>query len=157
MDVNVNGVFNTVLPLIERFKSRRNGQIAVVSSISGIADYPRSLSYSMSKTALNNFCRDLRELLSHYNVAVTAICPGFVQTGFTKYSIMRRGSVPLLMDVATATKIIVDGLEKNAPMITFPTPLYLLAFAMRALPATMLDLIVPLIASSKKQSWDHIG
>ena len=35
--VNVDGVFNTIFPLLERFKDRRAGQIAVVSSLSGTA------------------------------------------------------------------------------------------------------------------------
>mgnify|MGYP002385339658 CR=1 FL=1 len=34
-NINVFGVFNTINPLLEKFKERRKGQIAVVASISG--------------------------------------------------------------------------------------------------------------------------
>jgi hypothetical protein len=46
-------------------------------------DRAHSPSYSASKVALNSYLRALRAALSPYNVHVTAICPGFVETAFT--------------------------------------------------------------------------
>jgi len=50
---NIDGVFNTILPIIEPFKNRNKGQIAVVSSLSGVMNFPRSAAYSASKSVLN--------------------------------------------------------------------------------------------------------
>ena len=104
--VNVDGVFNTILPLLERFKNRKAGQIAVVSSLSGalkfaprtpparlplpfahdaiaFIDRAHSPSYQASKAAINTYLRALRGAMSAYNVRVSTICPGFVETAFT--------------------------------------------------------------------------
>ena len=51
MAVNVDGVFNTVEPLIGRMMARGRGQIAVVSSLAGFIGLPYSASYNASKAA----------------------------------------------------------------------------------------------------------
>ena len=44
-DVNVGGVFNTVLPLIPRMKERKRGQIAIMSSLAGTSGFPTFVAY----------------------------------------------------------------------------------------------------------------
>ena len=51
----MDGVFNTILPIIPRMKKRRRGQIALVSSLAGIATAPASCAYSASKAALKSY------------------------------------------------------------------------------------------------------
>lgn len=50
--INVDGVFNTVLPLIERMRARRSGQIAIVASVAGFGPLTGNVAYSASKAAV---------------------------------------------------------------------------------------------------------
>src|SRR5438445_7125707 len=44
--INVDGVFNTIEPLVGRMMERRRGQMAVVSSLAGFIGLPYSASYN---------------------------------------------------------------------------------------------------------------
>ena len=116
-EVNVLGVFNTFNPLLQRLRDRKNGQFAVVGSLSGFFDLPRGTAYGSSKAAVFNYCRGLRGVLEPHNVGVTIICPGFVQTNFTKFTVAQGRSTPFLMSSEKACGIIKSGLEKNLPVI----------------------------------------
>src|SRR5262249_28273736 len=50
--VNVDGVFNTVEPLVGRLMMRRRGQIGIVSSLAGFIGLPYAASYNASKAAV---------------------------------------------------------------------------------------------------------
>lgn len=121
--INVDGVFNTILPIIPRMKKRRRGQIALVSSLAGIATAPASCAYSASKAALKSYGYALRGMLAKHNVAVNTICPGFVSTPMTDVnSFYQPNMVPLHLAVET----IQTQLRANVGTILFPTPLYIL-------------------------------
>ena len=109
--MNVDGFFNTIFPLIDRFRERRAGQIAGVSSLSGrrrqrsaavcianahagvcsieaasalgFMDRAHGVAYSASKAAVTTYLRSLRAALTSANVRVSAICPGFVESALT--------------------------------------------------------------------------
>jgi len=119
-EVNVTGVFNTVNPILSKFKERQNGQIAVVGSVSGFFDFPRTTAYSASKGAVFNYCRGLRGLLKPYNVGVTVICPGYVETKFTQHTHSLKRATPFLMDTDRASGIIISGLQSDDSVIGIP-------------------------------------
>src|SRR5882757_4396863 len=81
--INVDGVFNTVEPLIGRLMKRRRGQIAVVSSLAGFIGLPYSASYNASKAAVRVWGESIRYVLRKSGVGVTVICPGFVVSRMT--------------------------------------------------------------------------
>eukprot|EP01098_Paradermamoeba_levis_P009605 TRINITY_DN4013_c0_g1_i1.p1 TRINITY_DN4013_c0_g1~~TRINITY_DN4013_c0_g1_i1.p1 ORF type:complete len:304 (-),score=73.73 TRINITY_DN4013_c0_g1_i1:26-937(-) len=84
MEVNVDGVFNTIFPIIPRFRKRKNGQIAIMSSAAGLAPLASSPSYSASKACVRYFGESLRPLMAVDRVGVSVICPGFVRTPLTE-------------------------------------------------------------------------
>ena len=63
MAVNVDGVFNTVEPLIGRMMARRRGQIALVSSLASFIGLPYSASYNASKAAVRVWGESIRYVL----------------------------------------------------------------------------------------------
>src|SRR4029079_8074748 len=83
MAVNVDGVFNTVEPLIGRMMGRRRGQIALVSSLASFIGLPYSASYTASKAAVRVWGESIRYVLKKHGVGVSVICPGFVTTRLT--------------------------------------------------------------------------
>ena len=117
LDVNFGGVLNTVEPLLTRMIARRNGQIAVVSSLAGFIGLPYSASYNASKAAVRVWGESIRYVLKKDGIGVSVICPGFVTTRLTADAPF---PMPFLMTTAKASAIIRKGLAANRARIAFP-------------------------------------
>lgn len=117
--VNLDGVLNTVLPLIPRFVERRRGQIALMSSLASFRGFPGSPTYCASKAAVRIWSEGLRGDLHHHGVGVSVICPGFVVSRMTARNKFR---MPFLMSAERAAAIIKRGLSRNRGRIAFPSP-----------------------------------
>jgi short-subunit dehydrogenase len=119
MAVNIDGVFNTVEPLVGRMIARRRGQVAVVSSLAGFIGLPVSASYNASKAAVRVWGESLRYVLRKSGIGVSVICPGFVATRINANSALK---MPFLMTSARASAIIRRGLARDKARIAFPIP-----------------------------------
>lgn len=117
LDVNVGGVLNTVEPLLARLIARRNGQIAVVSSLAGFFGLPYSASYNASKAAVRVWGESIRYVLKKDGIGVSVICPGFVVSRLTASAPF---PMPFMMSAAKASAIIRKGLAANRARIAFP-------------------------------------
>lgn len=133
-DVNVQGVMNTILPLLPRMQARRHGQVALMSSLAGYAPWPGAPAYAASKAAIKTHGLALRTALWSSNVRVSVICPGFVATPMTAVNPYH---MPWLIDTDRAAKIMMDGLARNRAVIAFPLRAALAARFVGALPATL--------------------
>jgi len=116
-ETNTIGVMNTIFPIIEKMKTRRRGQIAIMGSLAGFYPLRNAIAYSASKFAVHAFGRGYRNLLKKYNIGVSVIAPGFVKTPLTDRN---NFSMPFLMEVKDAGAYIIDGLKKDNSIITFP-------------------------------------
>jgi len=119
MAVNVDGVFNTVEPLVSRLMARGRGQIAVVSSLAGFIGLPYSASYNASKAAVRVWGESIRYVLKKSGIGVSVVCPGFVISRMTAQAPFK---MPFLMTSERASKIIRNGLAHNKARIAFPIP-----------------------------------
>ena len=117
MAVNVDGVLNTVEPLVGRFVARKSGQIAVVSSLAGFFGLPYSASYNASKAYVRVWGESIRFALGKKGIGVSVICPGFVVSRMTANAPFK---MPFLMTSARASSIIRRGLARNQGRIAFP-------------------------------------
>jgi short-subunit dehydrogenase len=115
--VNLDGVLNTVEPLVCRLMARGRGQIAVVSSLAGFIGLPYSASYNASKAAVRVWGESIRYALRKSGVGVSVVCPGFVTTRMTAEAPFR---MPFLMSAERASAIIRRGLAHNKARIAFP-------------------------------------
>lgn len=79
--VNTLGVINTVYAFIPHIK-QKGGKIGIISSIQGKMGFKNMCVYGGSKFALHGFVQGLREELKEYNIKISLICPGTVQTPF---------------------------------------------------------------------------
>jgi len=75
-----------VRPTMQR---RRNGRIALISSIGGKVSVPHLLPYSTSKFALVGYAEGLRAELLKDGVYVTAVCPGLMRTGSPRNALFK--------------------------------------------------------------------
>ncbi len=133
---NVDGVLNTIYPVIPAMIARKRGQIALVSSLAGIRGLPSSPAYSASKASVRAYGEALRGWLSHSNVEVNVICPGYIKTPMTDVNDF---PMPFLMDAEKAARIIQHGLERNRARIAFPRALYWPLWLISCLPTAWTD------------------
>ncbi|CAA7615915.1 SDR family oxidoreductase [Magnetospirillum sp. SS-4] len=136
--VNVDGVVNTVMPAIAPMRSRRRGRIAIMSSLAGFRGFPGAPAYCASKALARVWGEGLRGQLAADGIAVSVVCPGFVDTPMTAVNPFR---MPLLMDADRAAALIVRGLEHGRGRIAFPWPMHLLARLAGCLPSGMMDVL----------------
>jgi short-subunit dehydrogenase len=120
LDININGVINTVYPLIEPMQQRKRGQIALISSLAAYRGMPISPTYCASKAAIKSYGEGLRGWLQLDGIAVSVVCPGFVKT---ELSDRFRAPKMFMISADKAAQFIEQGLAKNKAEISFPFPL----------------------------------
>ncbi|MEM1385494.1 MAG: SDR family NAD(P)-dependent oxidoreductase [Pseudomonadota bacterium] len=146
MRANVEGVLNTVEPLLPGMLARGEGQIALMSSIAALRPQPDLPSYSASKAAVRAYGIALRGWLRPRGIAVSVICPGFVTSPM---SARHRGAKPWEMPAEPAAALILRGLARRRAFISFPWPLVLLSWLdNRFLPAWLSDRMVAMFAAT---------
>lgn len=140
-DVNVTGMLNTVLPAIALMKSRKRGQIALISSLAGMRGLPSSPAYSASKAAVKAYGEALRGALKRDGVRVSVVCPGYIRTPMTDVNDF---PMPFLMEADMAAARIAAGLAANRSRIAFPFGLYFPLWLLSCLSPRLTD---PLFAA----------
>jgi len=83
IDTNVKGLLyisRNVLPLMIKNKS---GHVINIGSIAGKETYPNGNVYCATKYAVDSITKGMRVELLQYNIKVTQICPGAVETEFS--------------------------------------------------------------------------
>ncbi|MDB5490986.1 MAG: short chain dehydrogenase family protein [Micavibrio sp.] len=131
---NVDGVFNTVLPLMPVMTTRGCGQIAVMSSLAAFTGWPGAPAYSASKAAVRIFGEALRGSLRQSGVKVSVVCPGFIESRMTAANEFR---MPLFMPANRAAAIIARGLANDRGRIAFPWPTYLMSGLIGMMPLAL--------------------
>ncbi len=96
---------------------QRKGQLVAISSLAGFNGFPGVSGYSATKSAVIKFCESLNLDLAKLGIAVSCICPGFVDTPLTKAN---HHPMPFLMKAPQAAQLIYKGIEKKKPLVTFP-------------------------------------
>lgn len=139
MRINVEGVFNTVHPALNRMMARGTGQIALMASLAGYLGLPGAPAYCASKAAVKTYGESLRQTVAETGVVVSVICPGFIETPLTAQNPF---PMPQLMAADAAADKIVRGLAKGRARISFPTPLANLVWLLSTLPPAWRDPIL---------------
>ncbi len=132
INVNFFGVVDCVKTVEDYFKSKKNGQISIVSSIASYRGLPNSSGYGPSKAALTNFTESIYFDFKKHNIKISLISPGFIQTPLTDKNDF---SMPFLRSPEFAAQKIYKGLvNSNAFEIHFPKQLTLILKFLRILP-----------------------
>lgn len=139
MQTNVIGVMNTVQPAIARMSIRKQGHIAIVSSLAGFRGLPTAPAYSASKVAVKAWGDAIRPGLKFDGVGLSVIYPGFVKSRITDQNDF---PMPFFMPADRAAKIIVKGLERGKTSIAFPWQMVLMMKLLAALPSGIFDRIM---------------
>jgi len=82
MGVNLQGVINGVQVFTNRIRQHgEGGHIVNTASLAGISGTPNMSVYNTTKFAVCGMSEAIQQDLQHFNIGVSALCPGFVNTG----------------------------------------------------------------------------
>lgn len=144
--INVDGVFNTVLPLLPLMQQRKRGSIALMASLAGLRGLPSCPAYSASKNAVRAFGEGLRGAYKEYGLNVCVICPGYIRTPMTDTNDF---PMPFIMTAQKAAQKIQRGLALSRSRIAFPLALYLPLWLLTCLSVRITD---PFFAALPRKS-----
>ena len=116
ININLYAVFNLTKSVVPHFIQRNIGTIINISSIAGKNGFVYGTTYAASKHALMGFTKSLFLELREYNIRVSAVCPGSVETEMIINSPVQPKSIDKVLkanDVAEAVKAIIN-MPQNA-------------------------------------------
>jgi short-subunit dehydrogenase len=114
MEVNYFGAIALSKYVLPAMVARQSGQHVVISSAVGIISTPLRAGYSASKHALHGWYDALRAEHHDDNIAVTLVCPGYVNTRISYNALMGDGSEQNQLDDAQANGLTPEYFAKKA-------------------------------------------
>ncbi|CAA0147396.1 NADP-dependent L-serine/L-allo-threonine dehydrogenase [Tenacibaculum maritimum] len=102
LDINVKGLLYVSKAIIPRMITQNQGFIVNIGSIAGKEVYPNGNVYCASKHAVNALNKAMRIDLNAYNIRVSAIHPGAVETAFSE--VRFKGDIDKAREVYTGYK-----------------------------------------------------
>jgi short-subunit dehydrogenase len=139
-DVNLLGTLRLIDWALPRFLERRSGHLVGIASIAGFLGVPGSAAYCGSKAAVRIHLQSLRISLAGYGIAVTTICPGFVESELTQKNDF---TMPFLWPTPRAARYIAETIERRRGEVVFPWQMRLLVgAATRLLPTRLLEVLL---------------
>ena len=105
IEINYLGTIALTKAVLPHFKKQSSGHFVTTSSLMGKFASPLRSGYCASKHALHGFFDVLRMEHENDNIAVSLICPGFVQTNIAKKALTKDGSPQNTDDNATKNGI----------------------------------------------------
>jgi len=108
--VNVEGFTRVVTHMFNYFKIKKDGHIAVISSVAGVKGLGGSPAYAATKSFQIKYIDSLAQLctIEKYKIKLTNILPGF-----TKTDILPDKKYPFAMSSEKVVKIIVRAIDKK--------------------------------------------
>ncbi|MEN0002690.1 MAG: SDR family oxidoreductase [Bacteroidota bacterium] len=114
MDVNYFGNIALTKAMLPGMLIRKSGQVVVISSVMGKVGTPVRSAYAASKHALHGFYDSLRAEVEKDGVAITVICPGYVQTQVSVNALTGDGSTFQKMSDGNSKGLTADAFAEKA-------------------------------------------
>ena len=86
IDTNIKGVLNGIHCVLEDMKKSNTGTIINISSIAGRKTFDNHSIYCGTKFAVHAISENIREEVADFNVRVSIIAPGVVETSLLKHT-----------------------------------------------------------------------
>lgn len=84
LDVNLNGFYNVLHPIVMPMCRKRKGCIVTIASVSGVIGNRGQVNYSASKGGIIAASKALAVELASRNITVNSIAPGVIETEMIK-------------------------------------------------------------------------
>ncbi len=115
--INLLGVMYSFEAALDVMIPRGKGHLVAVSSIAGYNGLPGVSAYSATKAAVAKYCESLHIDMKQFNIDVTTICPGFVETPLTDSN---HHPMPFIMKASRAAHLIARAIDKKKMIYAFP-------------------------------------
>lgn len=143
VEVNLIGVMNGIAAVYPGMVERRSGHIVNTASGAGLAPRPGMAAYAAAKHGVVGLTTSLRAEARRHGVRVSAICPGYVDTGIleaSKYVNLDkdaiRSDIPIrAMTAAECAAIALAGVAKDRAIIPISSYVWLDWILFRLSPA----------------------
>lgn len=139
INLNIRALTHLTRHYGSEMKKQGSGRILNVASIAGYQPGPNMAVYCATKAYVLSYSRALHAELKKTGVSVTALCPGFVETGFQEVAGMElgalelSGAVPADKVAKTAVKAMRKGRREVIPgLLNKPIP-----YANRLIPISL--------------------
>lgn len=106
MDVNVKGVFLATKYAVPALKAAGGGSIVNLSSVSAFVGSDGSFAYTTTKGAVQSFTYGIAQELAPFNIRVNALCPGWVDAGFTHQAMRTTDDPVALLELAQRSHVL---------------------------------------------------
>jgi 3-oxoacyl-[acyl-carrier protein] reductase len=107
INTNLRGVYYCIRAFAPLMIPYSRGHIINISSLAGKNALPRGAAYAASKWGLNGLTYSVAEELRGFNIRVSAICPGSVNTEFSAHPGKNAEKMLQASDIAHAVEMIV--------------------------------------------------
>lgn len=134
VQVNLLGLNNVLAAVLPEMVRTRSGHIVGIASVAGYRGLAGAEAYGATKAAQIYLLEAMRASLSHKNIQVTTVSPGFVRTEMTENNSF---PMPFLIDPEQAATSIADGLEGRKQEIIFPLPMTIIMKTANVLPVRL--------------------
>ena len=134
IEVNLNGVLNVLAPVLPQLISQRSGHLCLVSSVAGYSGLPNGMVYGASKAGLINMAEALYVDLGEFNVDVSLVSPGFVETPLTAQN---KFPMPFIITADAAASAMMKSFAKGDFEMHFPRRFTRLLKFLRLLPYSL--------------------
>ena len=132
METNFFGTVNCIMAVNTYFRENKSGHISIVSSVAGYRGLPAASGYCSSKAALTSLAESLFFDFKRYNVRISLISPGFIQTPLTEKN---KFPMPMIKSPEYAAEKIFIGLtKKSAFEIHFPKTFTMIVKLLKIIP-----------------------
>jgi short-subunit dehydrogenase len=131
MRINVVGTANCIEAALPLLRNGAEPRLIGVGSSVTFCPLPRAEAYGASKAAVRYLFQSLELDLARWNIGVSLVSPGFVETPLTA-----NNDFPMPMQVSSdkAADTIISGIEKGKREISFPGPFIAVLKLLGALP-----------------------
>ena len=158
IDVNLTGALNGSYYAYQLMVKQGFGHIVNTASGFGLAPGPSYLPYVTSKFGVVGMSESLRMEGADLGVSVSVVCPGYIRTPLIEklrtYRAEPKEAVSLipvkLLEPDKAAEVILRGVEKNKPIIMFPSYVRFLVSMYRMFPRAFLSYALKNIRSFRK-------
>lgn len=109
LDINISAMVRMTYLFGGDMRTRKRGRILNLSSMASLCAGPYMALYYASKVFVRSFSEALTEEMAPFHIAVTALCPGPVSTGFEKNAGLGDSKMFRILKVANAVSVAEAG------------------------------------------------
>lgn len=136
MDINVLGLVHTFQAFIPAMRTRRDGVLCGISSVSGVRGLPGGGAYCASKAAATTYLESLRIELCASGIAVVTVAPGFIDTPMTR---VNPYPMPFKMTAHKAAARVAQCIDHRRAYTVIPWQMRWVARLLKSMPTTLYD------------------